>query len=292
MPSHCFTGHVFRIAIIVASVLLVATPPLYAESEAAISTDADQTLPGAALYRERCAACHEQPTGRVPPRVTMLPLTPEYVERILSTGTMKAQAAGLTGEQIRSLATFVTHKPFGANAEPDPKANLCKRSTSVRPTSHDWSSWGVDYGNSRYQREPGLTATSVPRLRVKWVFAYPGRGTYAQPTVAGDRLFVPTVVGSVFSLDAASGCTHWSYDADAGRQDGGRHRAIEGGTQRHGCILWRRARRRLRGRCRNRACTLEAARRRSSPRARDRGADDLRGSALCTAGLAGGTRQP
>jgi hypothetical protein len=57
--------------------------------------------------------------------------------------------------------------------------------------------------------------STVPRLRVKWVFAYPGRGTYAQPTVAGDRLFVPTVVGSVFSLDAASGCTHWSYDADA-----------------------------------------------------------------------------
>jgi len=96
MPPHRFTFHVLRIASIAASVLLVATPPLHAESEAAVSTDADQTLPGAALYRERCAACHEQPTGRVPPRVTMLPLTPEYVERILSTGTMKAQATGLT----------------------------------------------------------------------------------------------------------------------------------------------------------------------------------------------------
>jgi len=215
MPPYRFTFHVLRIATIATGALLIATPPLHAESEAAISTDADQTLPGAALYRERCAACHEQPTGRVPPRVTMLPLTPEYVERILSTGTMKAQATGLTGEQIRSLATFVTRKPFGAHAEPDPKANLCKHATKLQPGSRDWSSWGADYANSRYQREPGLTAKEVPRLRVKWVFAYPGRGTYAQPTVAGDRLFVPTVVGSVFSLDAASGCTHWSYDADA-----------------------------------------------------------------------------
>jgi polyvinyl alcohol dehydrogenase (cytochrome) len=187
----------------------------HAESEAPISTDADQADPAAPLYRERCAGCHDQPTGRVPPRVTLLPLTPEYVERILTTGTMKMQAAGLTPEQIRSLATLVTRKPFGAHAEPDPKANLCKRSNELKLTARDWSSWGRDVGNSRYQPEPGFAVADVPRLRVKWTFAYPGRGTYAQPTVAGDRLFVPTVVGSVFALDAGSGCTHWSYNAEA-----------------------------------------------------------------------------
>jgi polyvinyl alcohol dehydrogenase (cytochrome) len=186
-----------------------------AESEAPINTDADQADPAAPLYRERCAGCHDQPTGRVPPRVTMLPLTPEYVERILTTGTMKPQAAGLTNDQVRSLATLVTRKPFGAHPEPDPKANLCKRSGRLGLTPHDWSSWGRDPGNSRYQPDPGFRATDIPRLRIKWVFAYPGRGTYAQPTVAGDRLFAPTVGGSVFALDASSGCTHWSYTAEA-----------------------------------------------------------------------------
>ena len=231
MPPHRFTAHVFPIAIIVASVLLVATPPLRAESEAAISTDADQTLPGAALYRERCAACHEQPTGRVPPRVTMLPLTPEYVERILSTGTMKAQAAGLTGEQIRSLATFVTHKPFGANAEPNPKANLCKHSTSVRPTSHDWSSWGVDYGNSRYQREPGTHChdgaeaarqVGVRVSRSRHVCAADGGGrSSVRSHRRRQRVFARCRV-RVHALELRRGRS---------RQDSGRHRAIEGGTR-------------------------------------------------------------
>jgi polyvinyl alcohol dehydrogenase (cytochrome) len=216
MSEWVMTASAAAKAALVGGALLCGSLAARGESEAPINTDPDRSAPGGGIYFERCASCHEQPTGRVPPRVTMLPLTPEYVERILTTGTMKVQAAGLTAEQIRLVSTFVTRKPFGESAEPDPNANLCKSSAPLRLTGHDWKSWGLDASNSRFQRHPGFKAEDVPRLKPKWVFAYPGRGTYAQPTVAGDRLFVPTVVGTVFALDAATGCTHWSFHADAG----------------------------------------------------------------------------
>jgi polyvinyl alcohol dehydrogenase (cytochrome) len=37
-----------------------------------------------------------------------------------------------------------------------------------------------------------------------------------QPIVIGDRLFITTEVGQLFSLDAQTGCTHWTMSAGAG----------------------------------------------------------------------------
>jgi len=40
---------------------------------------------------------------------------------------MQQQASGLTEEDKRSVAKFVTGREFGTSPEPDPQANLCKR---------------------------------------------------------------------------------------------------------------------------------------------------------------------
>ena len=51
---------------------------------------------------------------------------------------------------------------------------------------------------------------------MKWAFGYPGASaTYGQPTVAGGRLFVGSEDGTVYSLDARTGCTFWTFKADA-----------------------------------------------------------------------------
>ncbi len=39
---------------------------------------------------------------------------------------------------------------------------------------------------------------------------------FGQPTVAGGRIFIGTGARKVYSLDAATGCVHWSFDADHG----------------------------------------------------------------------------
>ena len=82
--------------------------------------------------------------------------------------------------------------------------------------SAQWNGWGRDIENTRYQPEPAIRATDVPRLGLKWSFGYQGSAVAGQPTVVDGRLFVLSAAGRVYSLDAKSGCTYWTYDAEAG----------------------------------------------------------------------------
>ena len=63
----------------------------------------------------------------------------------------------------------------------------------------------------------GLRAAQVPNLQLKWAFGFPnGSSAYGQPAVAGGRVFVGSDNGFVYSLDAATGCVYWSFEAKAG----------------------------------------------------------------------------
>ncbi len=79
-----------------------------------------------------------------------------------------------------------------------------------------WSGWGGP-GNARFQTKDaaGLTATDVPKLKLKWAFGLPGgMSMYSQPSVAFGRVFVGNDNGVVYSLDAKTGCLYWAYQAD------------------------------------------------------------------------------
>src|SRR6185295_11746989 len=61
----------------------------------------------------------------------------------------------------------------------------------------------------------GIAAADVARLKVKWAFGFPGdQSAYAQPAVAGGRVFVGSPAGIVYALSAATGCVHWFFDAE------------------------------------------------------------------------------
>ena len=78
----------------------------------------------------------------------------------------------------------------------------------------DWVGWGNGVQNSRYQPKPGLAAADVPKLKLKWAFGFPNETiSNAQPTVAGGRIFIGSARGNVYSLDAATGCVYWTYNA-------------------------------------------------------------------------------
>jgi len=81
-----------------------------------------------------------------------------------------------------------------------------------------WNGWGADLANTRFQpaAQAGLTAAQVPTLTLKWAFGFPNAtSARAQPTIAGGRLFVGSQSGLVYALDAASGCTIWTFQAQA-----------------------------------------------------------------------------
>ncbi|MCW8195777.1 PQQ-binding-like beta-propeller repeat protein [Proteobacteria bacterium 005FR1] len=176
--------------------------------------------PGQAIYLERCAACHDNPQGYTPPRSTIALRSPEYVLDILEKGTMQVQAQGLSRKDREQLATYLTGRTLGAAegaAFDDWDVNYCAHKPApIGGSDFHWNGWGRDLAGSRYQPQPGMSAGDLPKLKVKWAFAYPGGRVNSQPTLIGDRVLVGSRPGAVYSLDAATGCTHWTADVGSG----------------------------------------------------------------------------
>jgi polyvinyl alcohol dehydrogenase (cytochrome) len=171
----------------------------------------------AQIYKERCAVCHDRAKDRIPPRSQIAKQATEDVIRTLTTGTMKDWAYELTADQIRALAVFVTGKQPGASVQGSLNENLCKDPAGpINLNGSQWNGWGRDLDNSRYQPKPEIKPEDVPRLKVKWAWTHPGPMATGQPTIIGDRLFVTTEVGQLYSLNAQTGCAYWTMNAGAG----------------------------------------------------------------------------
>src|SRR4029077_10794694 len=89
-------------------------------------------------------------------------------------------------------------------------------------TGPAWNGWGAGLANTRFQDQKGapkgaaIAAADVPRLKLKWAFGFPGvKSVYGQPSVAAGRVFGGGDTGAVYSLDAATGCTYWMFQADS-----------------------------------------------------------------------------
>jgi len=122
----------------------------------------------------------------------------------------------------RSLALAALLVAAGGSAGAAWGDALPERNTCADPAgpvalgSAQWNGWGRDLDNTRYQPEPALRAADVPKLALKWAFGYQGSAVAGQPTIVDGRVFVASATGRVYSLDAKSGCTYWTYDAQTG----------------------------------------------------------------------------
>ena len=185
----------------------------FSESKAAFQQVAPTSAEGAALYKQRCAVCHDEAQDRVPPLFLIRRRSAEDVIQTLSIGSMKQQAKGLTEDQVRQLAIHLTGKLPGAPIN-NLDANKCMGAPlPIKFSARDWNGWGRDLDNSRFQPNPGIKPEDIPKLKVKWAFAHPGPMATGQPTIIGDRLFLTTEAGYIFSLNAKTGCTYWAANA-------------------------------------------------------------------------------
>jgi len=180
---------------------------------------AAQTPDAEALYKANCANCHDQPQGRTPSREALKDRTPEAVLIAMTSGSMALQAINLSAVDRRALAVHLTGKPF-SGPEGTPNAGLCQAKPGPIGSlggKSSWNGWGVDATNSRYQPKPGLTAADVPNLKLKWAFGFPG-GTqaYGNPSIVAGRVFVGSDSGTLYALDADTGCTYWAFKAEGG----------------------------------------------------------------------------
>lgn len=192
-----------------AGAVLAAAASLVGLSTAGAQSSAEIGLRGTEVFKTRCATCHDRQVG--PATEALRRMTPEAVFQALTTGAMRPQAQGLSEADIQAVVFHVTGRPPSLGVEAT--ANHCKQPPApLVLDDRGWNGWsGQRADNARFHRNPGLKAADVPRLKLKWAFAYPG-GPAAQPVVIGRRLFVSSGSGKVFALDAASGCTHWVVD--------------------------------------------------------------------------------
>ena len=174
---------------------------------------------GSSLYDRTCASCHNGGNDRAPGRDALRSMSANRVLAAMETGPMISMAVRLTTTDRRAIAEFVSGKPIGQPlvTTPPPRAMCSASEASFTLAGSTWTGWGANASNTRFQNTPGISADQVPRLKVKWAFAFPGDiQAYSQPTIAGGRVFVGSPGGKVYSLDAKTGCVHWYFEAEAG----------------------------------------------------------------------------
>ena len=206
-------------------------------------TDRSTEGAGATIFGDVCMRCHGKEDVKQAMSPDMLKqLSPEKLYEAMTTGSMRANAdaAGLTDDQRVAIAEWVSGRRLGSteNGGASSMTNVCATHPPVTNLSApSWNGWSPDMTkNNRYQsakaagglgpkesganaeeRRHGLAPAAVARLELKWAFGLPWTSSaYGQPTVVDGHIFIGSDSGYLYSLDAETGCVHWSFQAQAG----------------------------------------------------------------------------
>jgi polyvinyl alcohol dehydrogenase (cytochrome) len=181
---------------------------------------AQQAPDGAAIFASNCASCHDgAPGSRTPAPDVLRQRSPEAILSALTAGGMRPQGGRLSGAERRAVAEYLSGRPLGGDVTGASKGRCASSPAITLSGSPSWAGWAPGSNNTRFQPavDAGLTPEQVSKLTLKWAFGFPdATSAWSQPTVAGGRLFVGSQNGTVYSLDAKSGCIHWTYGAKTG----------------------------------------------------------------------------
>ncbi len=177
---------------------------------------------GAALYQAHCAHCHDGQVKRAPHRDVMSRLPASTVLNSLERGRMKFLGMMRTGQERQAISEWITGEELPPPTDTDETvAGFCADAPgtfAIEDGAPQWNGWGVDPFNTRFQssQAAGISAAQVPELKVNWVFGLPMDFRVSQPTVVGGRVFIGSLQGRIYSLDAKTGCLYWSVKTDSG----------------------------------------------------------------------------
>jgi polyvinyl alcohol dehydrogenase (cytochrome) len=171
---------------------------------------------GTRVFISRCIQCHDPNSETHAPLPEALASMPwEDILKTLETGSMKAQGAQLSPEDRRAVARYLGKA--GPTVLPT-MTGYCAPGSKPKASASSWNGWASDERNSRFQpaKSAGLTAAQVPSLDVMWAFGFPNTVTaYSQPSVVAGRVYTGSNDGTIYALDARTGCIYWMYQAKA-----------------------------------------------------------------------------
>jgi polyvinyl alcohol dehydrogenase (cytochrome) len=174
---------------------------------------------GAAVFERECASCHIRTApSSVPSPDVLRQLAPEAIVTSLTSGRMRVQGERLSEADRRAVAEFLAGRAVAA-ATTTSAANQCKTTATLPAEIRGpaWNGWGADLANTRSPAtSASLAARDVPQLKLQWAFGFEGAlAARTQPAIVGGLLFTGSERGDVYALDAKTGCTHWTYRAQA-----------------------------------------------------------------------------
>ncbi len=176
-----------------------------------------EDLQGAQLYAEHCAECHNATIPRAPHQSFLAMLPGDMILRSMTEGQMQPMAKDLSLQDKTSIAEFLA-------GNVDQKAAVSPIKCEKESDWFDFNQppfaqgWGIDRENTRFisAEVAGLSAKTVPKLELNWAFAYPNSTrARSQPILVGGTILVGSQDGTVYSLDAESGCVRWTFRASA-----------------------------------------------------------------------------
>jgi polyvinyl alcohol dehydrogenase (cytochrome) len=171
---------------------------------------------GEAIYKARCASCHDNPgTTRAQTLEVLRGTAAEDIRTSLTgDGVMAPMAAGLSSIELNQLVAWLTANQrndtgwFTSIACP---AERLRVDVSAPVTK---AGFGVDARSTRNMtaRQAGLNKADLRNLEVAWAIGVPRtQGMGMGVSVMGDTAFV-SARGRLLALEAASGCVRWSYE--------------------------------------------------------------------------------
>ncbi len=183
-----------------AGLCAVAQSPAPAPGQTRVSMGA-----GSTIFGNYCENCHGNPkVDSAPSPAVLKQMTPERIYQALTTGDMVNAAKDLSGQDKKDIAEWVSGRRLGATESGDGRTmpNQCAANPPIRDltSAPAWNGWS-DIDNTRFQKKDaaGLTAATVARLQLKWVFALPAAAAvYGQPTIVDGKVFVSSDAGWVY----------------------------------------------------------------------------------------------
>ena len=175
-----------------------------------------EEMPGAALYQEHCANCHQGGVSRAPHLTWLEMMTPQALVASMADGLMRPQSAHLSATQHIQIAEYLSRARYAAQAPS--AAPVCvgeaARFDLSRPTPR--VGWGHDTARFVDAQTAQLTAADLGNLRLKWAFAFPNAlRARSHPAIALGAVFVGSQDGTVYAFDLQTGCQRWAFQASA-----------------------------------------------------------------------------
>lgn len=174
---------------------------------------------GEDIYKQHCAACHDNPEAtKAPSRDALKRVSALYITNALIMGKMVAQGAPLSAVEVSNVSDYLSAGEENATGWIEPNRCAASKRTPKLDVKSTVSGFGFNYSNKREltYAQAGLKPGDLDNLEVAWTMAFPQVGTMrGQAAIVGDTMFLPMADNNrVFALDIAGDkpCVQWVYD--------------------------------------------------------------------------------